>query len=72
VVTIEVVEGFMRDQYPFTFCIPCMAKQLGAREHDIRESAQLMVLQTRFALEKHVCFACDKFTDTMEIRREAS
>jgi hypothetical protein len=70
VIPVAVIEGFMRDQYPFTFCLPCMAKRLGAPEHDLRESAQLMVMRPRFALEKHVCYACDKFTDTMEIRRK--
>jgi hypothetical protein len=72
VVPVEVVEGFMRDQYPFTFCIPCMARELGAPEYDLRESAQLTVLRRRCALEKHVYYACDQFTDTMEIRREAT
>jgi hypothetical protein len=70
VVSVAVVERFMRDQYPFTFCIPCMAKKLRAPEHELRESAQLMVLRTQFALEKHVCYACDEFTDTMAIQRE--
>jgi hypothetical protein len=50
----------IRDNSPYARCFECLAIQLVVTEAMVREVAQLLIGRDGFALDRRVCYACNR------------
>jgi hypothetical protein len=75
VLLVEVLAGFLREQFPFAFCIPCLAIKFRASEREIRNAAQLLVATSAFGVNRRTCYDCRRIAEIVgkqQIRTQSS
>jgi hypothetical protein len=45
---------------PQLFCFPCLATQLGLKEHDVRAVALVLIVRADLRLVRRVCSRCQR------------
>jgi hypothetical protein len=57
---LEALIAEILHRHPFVYCYSCLATSLGAEEHEIRDTAQRILLQgrDRFGIAQRVCVGC--------------
>jgi hypothetical protein len=69
----ERLAALIRGSYPYAFCYPCLAAKLTETETEIRNAAQLVMIQSAgFVSTRRVCKTCGSAGDllTFHIRRD--
>jgi hypothetical protein len=72
IVLVEVLAGFIRQQFPCAFCPACIATSLLVTEKEIREASQLVVVLADFGVTRGTCVGCGCIDDIVERRAEAA
>jgi hypothetical protein len=53
----------IRENSPYARCFACLAIQLMVTEPMVREVAQVLIGRDGFALDRRVCYACNRVHD---------
>jgi hypothetical protein len=46
--------------FPYAYCVRCLAPKLRLSEKEVRDAARLLVVRDGFMLDRRVCYACDR------------
>ena len=56
--TAEQVARAVLENSPYVRCFECLALQVGLRNKDVREAAQVMIVRDDFHVARRVCHTC--------------
>jgi hypothetical protein len=61
----ERLAAYLRSNFPYTFCYPCLTTNLGESERRVRDAAQIAVLGPGFSIQRRVCSSCRNTDDLL-------
>lgn len=56
---------------PSVYCFTCLAAQQGAKEHDVRAVALVLVVREGLRLARHVCSRCHRWGEALAVQKLA-
>ena len=63
----DAVADFIRAQQPYAFCLICIAEKLHLSEKVVRETLQVVGLQSGFGFNRRLCYACTQVVWLIEV-----
>jgi hypothetical protein len=55
------LQAALRHSAPAGYCLPCLAAKLMAPMKELRDAAQVLVVQSDFRIREGACLACDRW-----------
>lgn len=56
--------------FPYAYCVRCLAPKLRLSEKEVRDAVQLLAIRDDFRLDRRVCHVCDR-TEALLVTEKA-